>query len=267
MARILEMPKLSPTMEEGVLSAWHKNEGDEVGIDNLLADVETDKATMEFRSFDKGTLLKLLVPAGAQVRLGQPVAILGSASEDISELTAKAGLASAPQGKQAPTASAGQAPVQVTPTSPARPPATVADSQGGPTDTRVAETIAPPAQRRPPSSTCSTAPRTRANGGPARRQSGTGTSALRKARESWLLRTSARWPERGASISRERKARDPAAASCQRISSRFARRVLRHRSQRCCQSALPSRRQSLPVVTKRPRRDRCRQCARRSHDG
>src|ERR1700689_1091107 len=86
MAKILEMPKLSPTMEEGVLAAWHKKEGDEIGVDDLLADVETDKATMEFRAFDKGTLLKLLVAAGATVKLGQPVAILGEAGEDISAL-------------------------------------------------------------------------------------------------------------------------------------------------------------------------------------
>ena len=64
MAKILEMPKLSPTMEEGVLSAWHKKEGDAIAVDDLLAEVETDKATMEFRSFDKGTLLKILVAAG-----------------------------------------------------------------------------------------------------------------------------------------------------------------------------------------------------------
>ena len=157
MAKILEMPKLSPTMEEGVLSAWHKNEGDEVGIDDLLADVETDKATMEFRSFDKGTLLKLLVPAGAQVKLGQPVAILGSASEDVSALVAKAGAASgaAPQEKQGPAASAKPAPAPssatattATPVSaPAKAPS---DSEGRPVETRIAETMAPPAQRRPP---------------------------------------------------------------------------------------------------------------------
>ncbi len=64
MAKILEMPKLSPTMEEGVLAAWHKNEGDPVAVDDLLAEVETDKATMEFRAFDKGTLLKLLSSRG-----------------------------------------------------------------------------------------------------------------------------------------------------------------------------------------------------------
>jgi pyruvate dehydrogenase E2 component (dihydrolipoamide acetyltransferase) len=91
MAKILEMPKLSPTMEEGVLSAWHKKEGDPIAVDDLLADVETDKATMEFRAFDKGTLLKLLVPAGALVKLGQPVAVVGGAGEDVSAIVAQAG--------------------------------------------------------------------------------------------------------------------------------------------------------------------------------
>lgn len=90
MAKILDMPKLSPTMEEGVLLAWHKNEGDAVGVDDLLAEVETDKATMEFRAFDKGTLLKILVPAGTNVKLGQAVAILGNAGDDVSKLTAEA---------------------------------------------------------------------------------------------------------------------------------------------------------------------------------
>ena len=93
MAKILDMPKLSPTMEEGVLATWHKKVGDTVGIDDLLAEVETDKATMEFRSFDKGTILKLLVQPGATVVLGQPVAILGEKGEDISALESKAGSA------------------------------------------------------------------------------------------------------------------------------------------------------------------------------
>src|SRR3954466_1000526 len=88
MAKILDMPKLSPTMEEGVLATWHKKEGDTVDVDDLLAEVETDKATMEFRAFDRGTILKLLVPAGATVNLGQPVAILGNPGDDISVLAA-----------------------------------------------------------------------------------------------------------------------------------------------------------------------------------
>src|SRR3954452_793650 len=95
MAKILDMPKLSPTMEEGVLATWHKKEGDSIEVDDLLAEVETDKATMEFRAFDKGTLLKLLVEPGAKVLLGQPVAILGNAGEDTSSIEAKTGGASA----------------------------------------------------------------------------------------------------------------------------------------------------------------------------
>jgi pyruvate dehydrogenase E2 component (dihydrolipoamide acetyltransferase) len=139
MAKILEMPKLSPTMEEGVLSSWHKKEGDPVGVDDLLAEVETDKATMEFRSFDKGTLLKILVPAGSNVKLGQPVAVVGAAGEDVSAITAQAALtASAASVPPAPAPGPGPArPVE----SPAAPvsPATMPPP----------ETVAPPAQRRP----------------------------------------------------------------------------------------------------------------------
>src|SRR5687768_4597944 len=86
MAKVLEMPKLSPTLTEGQLTVWHKKEGGPVAVDDLLAEVETDKATMESRSFDKGTLLKLLVPADSLVQLGQPVAIIGEQGEDISKL-------------------------------------------------------------------------------------------------------------------------------------------------------------------------------------
>jgi pyruvate dehydrogenase E2 component (dihydrolipoamide acetyltransferase) len=104
MAKILEMPKLSPTMTEGQLTIWHKKEGDAVGVDDLLAEVETDKATMEFRSFDKGTILKLLVPTGSQVLLGQPVAILGNPGDDISSLLPKG------EGQPAAPAAAAKAP-------------------------------------------------------------------------------------------------------------------------------------------------------------
>jgi pyruvate dehydrogenase E2 component (dihydrolipoamide acetyltransferase) len=136
MAKILDMPKLSPTMEEGVLSAWHKKEGDAVGVDDLLAEVETDKATMEFRAFDKGTLLKILVPAGSQVKLGQPVAILGNPGEDISSLAAGSSTmappAASPQAVSAPVSKPqAQKPVPPAPEQPV-------------------ETLPPPAQRHPP---------------------------------------------------------------------------------------------------------------------
>lgn len=95
MARLVEMPKLSPTMEEGQIATWHASEGDEIAVDDLLAEVETDKATMEFRSFDRGVLLKILVSEGAMVKLGDPVAIIGDRGEDVSALIEKAQSASA----------------------------------------------------------------------------------------------------------------------------------------------------------------------------
>jgi pyruvate dehydrogenase E2 component (dihydrolipoamide acetyltransferase) len=139
MAKILDMPKLSPTMEEGVLSAWHKKEGDEIAVDDLLAEVETDKATMEFRAFDKGTLLKILVAPGANVKLGQPVAVVGNAGEDPSGLVAQVGAAPAPAPQEKAQPAAGAAPA------PQAPPQSPAPSQGA----QAPETIAPPAQRKP----------------------------------------------------------------------------------------------------------------------
>ncbi|MEM7604677.1 MAG: pyruvate dehydrogenase complex dihydrolipoamide acetyltransferase [Myxococcota bacterium] len=113
MAKIIGLPKLSPTMEEGVLLEWTKNEGDAVEIDDLLAEVETDKATMEFRSFDRGVLLKILVPAGESLAPDTPVAIIGDAGEDISELLAQ--VASAPAKPEA----AAEASSSAAPASPA----------------------------------------------------------------------------------------------------------------------------------------------------
>jgi len=95
MAKIIGLPKLSPTMEEGTLVAWIKKEGDEVEVDDLLAEVETDKATMEFRSFDRGVLLKILVKEGETLEPDVPVAIIGKAGEDIEELLAQVQAATA----------------------------------------------------------------------------------------------------------------------------------------------------------------------------
>lgn len=86
MAKIIGLPKLSPTMDEGVLVAWIKKEGDTLEVDELIAEVETDKATVEFRSFDRGVLLKILAPEGSTLKLDEPVAIIGKEGEDISEL-------------------------------------------------------------------------------------------------------------------------------------------------------------------------------------
>jgi pyruvate dehydrogenase E2 component (dihydrolipoamide acetyltransferase) len=96
MAKIIGLPKLSPTMEEGTLVRWVKQEGEAIEVDDLIAEVETDKATMEFRSFDRGVLLKQLAPEGATLAPDQPVAIVGNEGEDISALLKKAGVAGAP---------------------------------------------------------------------------------------------------------------------------------------------------------------------------
>lgn len=141
MAKIIDLPKLSPTMEEGTLVRWAKNEGDVIAVDDLLAEVETDKATMEFRSFDKGTLLKKLVAEGQTAKLGQPVAIFGVAGEDIAALVA--GLSSGAPAKSdaAPAAPAlvkAPEPVVVAPKSDA--PVTVATVVAGPASHTMAST-------------------------------------------------------------------------------------------------------------------------------
>ena len=89
MSKILDLPKLSPTMEEGVLAKWFKKPGDSFQIDDLLAEVETDKATMEFRAFEKGIILKILVEEGSVVKLGGQLAIIGSEGESLLEETKK----------------------------------------------------------------------------------------------------------------------------------------------------------------------------------
>jgi len=90
MAQIIGLPKLSPTMEEGVLVKWVKKEGDSVEPGDLVAEVETDKANMDFNLEDEGFLLKLLVQEGDTVKLGAPVAILGDKGEDITALEKEA---------------------------------------------------------------------------------------------------------------------------------------------------------------------------------
>jgi pyruvate dehydrogenase E1 component beta subunit len=82
----LKMPALSPTMEEGTLSKWLVKEGDEVSSGDILAEIETDKATMEFEAVDEGTIAKILVAEGTDgVKVGQPIAILAGEGEDASE--------------------------------------------------------------------------------------------------------------------------------------------------------------------------------------
>lgn len=86
MAEIVRMPKLSDTMTEGVVAKWHKKVGDKVKAGDLLADIETDKATMEFESFQDGVLLYRGVSEGATAPVESILAILGKEGEDISAL-------------------------------------------------------------------------------------------------------------------------------------------------------------------------------------
>ena len=87
----LKMPALSPTMEEGTLAKWLVKEGDQVSSGDILAEIETDKATMEFEAVDEGTVLKILVAEGSDgVKVGTPIAMLGEEGEEASAAPAQA---------------------------------------------------------------------------------------------------------------------------------------------------------------------------------
>jgi pyruvate dehydrogenase E2 component (dihydrolipoamide acetyltransferase) len=90
MAEVVYMPKLSDTMTEGVVAAWTKNVGDAVKSGEVLAEIETDKATMEFESFYDGVLLHIGVETGKAAPVNSVLAIIGSAGEDISAILANA---------------------------------------------------------------------------------------------------------------------------------------------------------------------------------
>ncbi len=89
MAEIVRMPKLSDTMTEGVVATWHKKVGDKVKSGDLLADIETDKATMEFESFQDGVLLHIGVDKGKAAPVDSILAILGKEGEDIKAILAE----------------------------------------------------------------------------------------------------------------------------------------------------------------------------------
>lgn len=93
MAEIINMPHLSDTMTEGVVSTWHKKVGDTVKSGEILADIETDKATMEFESFYDGVLLHIAVPQGKAAPVDALLAIIGKKGEDISGILKQAGTA------------------------------------------------------------------------------------------------------------------------------------------------------------------------------
>ncbi|MBM72079.1 MAG: pyruvate dehydrogenase complex dihydrolipoamide acetyltransferase [Crocinitomicaceae bacterium] len=124
MAEIVKMPKLSDTMTEGVVAEWHKKVGDEVESGDLLAEIETDKATMEFESFQDGFLLYIGVEKGSTAPVDSVLCILGEKGEDYKELL-KAEEASVPEVEEKPVVEEKPA-VEEKPDAPAAAPAPVA---------------------------------------------------------------------------------------------------------------------------------------------
>ena len=102
MATKVIMPKLSPTMEEGQIARWLKKEGDKVAMGEPLAEIDTDKATMEMQALAEGVLRKIIIGEGQSAPLGDPIAIIGTADEDISSLLAAATAAAPAPAQKAP---------------------------------------------------------------------------------------------------------------------------------------------------------------------
>jgi pyruvate dehydrogenase E2 component (dihydrolipoamide acetyltransferase) len=128
MANIIEMPKLSDTMTVGTLVKWLKKEGDTVKTGDILAEVETDKATMELESFFDGVLVAVFIPAGSQVPLGAALCAIGKAGEKVNAPEQKAPAAApadpSPPPAVAPAAAAPEpkAPAAAAPPPPKAPP-------------------------------------------------------------------------------------------------------------------------------------------------
>src|SRR5437660_1813675 len=115
------MPALSPTMEKGNLAKWLKKEGDKVKSGDVIAEIETDKATMEVEAVDEGTIAKILVPEGTQdVPVNDIIAVLAGDGEDVKAAGAGAGAAPAPKHAEAPK------PAAAAPAAPAPAPAPAA---------------------------------------------------------------------------------------------------------------------------------------------
>ena len=128
------MPALSPTMEKGNLAKWLKREGDQVKSGDVIAEIETDKATMEVEAADEGTLAKIVVPEGtADVPVNQIIAVLAAEGEDVKAAAASAGKAALPPKAQAapkPAAAPAPQPAAAPRPEPTAAPAPVAKSEG-----------------------------------------------------------------------------------------------------------------------------------------
>src|SRR4051812_21901412 len=144
MAEEILMPRLSDTMTEGVIAAWHKNVGDTVKKGDLLAEIETDKATMELESYQEGVLLHRGAADGEKLQVNDLLAIIGRQGEDISALVAEhtgsngqapAEAQSQPQPQAAPVApTAAPAPPQVATQAATQPQSQPASTNAAPVD-------------------------------------------------------------------------------------------------------------------------------------
>jgi len=112
MAQIISMRKMSDTMSEGVVASWLVKVGDKIKSGDIIAEVETDKATMEFENFDEGTVLALVAEPGKAIAIGAPMMVIGNPGEDFSALLAAP---AAPESTPAPAPVAEAAPVVSTP--------------------------------------------------------------------------------------------------------------------------------------------------------
>lgn len=117
MATFIDMPKLSDTMTVGTVANWLKNEGDAIESGDVIAEIETDKATMELEAFDDGILLKQIAKAGEQVAIGAPIAAVGEEGEEFEIPAAPA--AAAPAAEEAAPAASAAAPAAAAPAAPA----------------------------------------------------------------------------------------------------------------------------------------------------
>ena len=135
----LKMPALSPTMEEGTLAKWLVKEGDTVASGDILAEIETDKATMEFEAVDEGKVAKILVPEGTDgVKVGTPIALIAGEGEEVSAASAKSPSPLVGEGGAA-KAAQGEGSKQKTPAPSPAPPA----KGGGETPAAPSQTAAP----------------------------------------------------------------------------------------------------------------------------
>src|SRR5690349_15341615 len=128
MASKVIMPKLSPTMEEGQIARWLKKEGDKVSMGEPLAEIDTDKATMEMQALANGVLRKILINEGESAPLGQLIAVIGEPNEDIASVLSEApAKAATPK----PAAEPAPKPAEEPPPPPPPPPATPAVATNG----------------------------------------------------------------------------------------------------------------------------------------